>query len=242
VYSRTGTFCNIGDQFVYGKSATRIVMDGWMFDEKSLVELVVPSRGKFWEQFSFGWVDKRKSTGIKAALQLTAQDHRLKSRRAAMTKAEKVVGRKLVRMAVEAACLALMLSGSVARAQNASLAPGCGPDAEHFDVKTDKSQHPEAKDDAGKAAVYFVQDDPEFQGVPKPVLRMGIDGKWIGATHGTSYAMILVDPGEHHLCARGQGIGMGKLNGALHFTAQAGKSYFFVAKDRFYHDSGILPL
>lgn len=157
-----------------------------------------------------------------------------------------VAGRKLVRRMVEAACAALLLlAASTARAQNAEGAPGCGPSTEHFDVKTDKSQHPEAKADEGKAAIYFLQDDREFQSVPKPVMRMGIDGKWIGATHGTSYMMTTVEPGEHHLCASWQSnvtLGSPKQSGALHFTAEAGKAYFFVARNRWYREVGTIPM
>jgi Protein of unknown function (DUF2846) len=145
-----------------------------------------------------------------------------------------------------AVVLGMTLMAIPARAQN-SLAPGCGPDDEQFNVKTDKNYHPEATIDPGKAAVYFIQDDREFQSIPKPTVRMGIDGKWMGATHGTSYLFAEVDPGEHHLCAMWQsvpgiGFGVGKQFGALHFTAEAGKAYFFQARDRWYRNIGSQPM
>jgi hypothetical protein len=131
-----------------------------------------------------------------------------------------------------------------ALAQN-SLAPGCGPGDEQFSVKTNKNYHPEASIDEAKAAVYFIQDDREFESIPKPTVRMGVDGKWIGATHGTSYLFAIVDPGEHHLCAIWQGttgIGFGKQFGALHFTAKPGKAYFFQVRNRWYRDTGSIPM
>jgi hypothetical protein len=154
-----------------------------------------------------------------------------KIRRAPMKKDDEVVaGRKLARMMMGATRQALRITiGIPTRAQNAEVAVGCGPDNEHFDVKTNKGQHTEAKEDNGKAAVHFLQDDREFQSIQKPVLRIGIDGKWIGATHGTSYVVALLDPGKHHLCTSWQasvGRGVGRQSGALHFVAETGKSYF----------------
>jgi hypothetical protein len=156
-----------------------------------------------------------------------------------------VVRRKPV-WTLGAFCAVLLLgAGSAATAQNTVEAPGCGLDKEHFDVKTTKRQHPETKEDADKAVVYFLQDDREFESTPKPVVRLGIDGKWIGATHGTSYLVTTVEPGEHHLCASWQTnvtIGAHKQSGALHFTAEAGKVYFFSAQDRWLREHGAKPM
>jgi hypothetical protein len=143
--------------------------------------------------------------------------------------------------------LAVMAASAVALptgAQN-SLAPGCGPADEKFSVTTDKNYHPEATPDNGKAAVYLIQDDRDFAAVPKPVVRMGMDGKWAGATHGSSYLFAVVEPGEHHLCAIRQGeplLAAKYKTGALHFTAEAGKKYFFVVRDRFHLHEGELPM
>jgi hypothetical protein len=112
-------------------------------------------------------------------------------------------------------------------------------------VKTTKSQHPQTREDADKAVIYFLQDDCELQSIPKPVVRMGIDGKWVGATHGTSYLATTVEPGEHHLCANWKTdvtIGQPKQSAALHFTAEPGKVYFFSARDRWFRDHGSLPM
>ncbi len=45
---------------------------------------------------------------------------------------------------------------------NTAVAPGCGPANITFDVKTDNNQHPTAQPDAGKAILYFLQDDADF--------------------------------------------------------------------------------
>jgi hypothetical protein len=112
--------------------------------------------------------------------------------------------------------------------------PGCGADNTKFDVKTDRSQHPLAKPEPGKALVYFLQDDAYFQSAPRPTTRFGLDGNWVGATQANSYFYVSVDPGEHHLCAGWQsfvGFNVARKSAAAHFTAEPGGVYFFVVND-----------
>ena len=114
-------------------------------------------------------------------------------------------------------------------------APGCGEDAAKFAVDNDAGQAA-AKAEPGKALVYFIEDDSNFGSFPKPTTRMGVDGKWVGATHGNSYMAFAVDPGEHHLCASWQFgviLGKGKMASAAHFTAEAGGVYYFEVKNTF---------
>jgi len=112
--------------------------------------------------------------------------------------------------------------------------PGCGAANIEFNVKTDDKQHAAVQPDAGKANVYFLQDDAEFGSNPRPTTRFGLDGAWTGATHSSSYFYVSVDPGEHHLCASWQGL-VGafyqRREAALHFTAEAGHNYYFRAKN-----------
>lgn len=112
---------------------------------------------------------------------------------------------------------------------------GCGAEDTKFDAKTDCEQHPLAKPEPGKALVYFLQDDSNFQSRPRPTTRFGLDGNWVGATQSNSYFYISVDPGEHHLCAGWQsfvGFNVAQKSAAAHFTAEAGGVYFFVVNDR----------
>jgi hypothetical protein len=106
-------------------------------------------------------------------------------------------------------------------------APGCGEPNATFKVKTDHGNHP-AHQEAGKALVFFIQDDSEFAVLGKPSTRFGIDGTWAGATHANSYFYSSVDSGVHHLCASWQS---GEKTAAAHFTAKAGGVYYFEAKD-----------
>jgi len=93
-----------------------------------------------------------------------------------------------------------------------------------------------------------VEDDDSYEAHPKPTIRLGVDGSWVGANHGDSYFYIAVDPGEHHLCASSQALLVG-LNetSAAHFTAEAGKSYYFQVRSTWLRDHGetrveLLPL
>jgi hypothetical protein len=129
----------------------------------------------------------------------------------------------------------LFLLAATALAQNTTTtaaAPGCGTTDTRFEIKKDKSQHPSAP--PGKAVIYFVEDDTEFQAVPNPTTRIGLDGTWIGANHGNSYFYVSVDPGEHHICASWQGwrvLRTTPQSAAAHFTAEAGQSYYFTVKN-----------
>jgi hypothetical protein len=101
-----------------------------------------------------------------------------------------------------------------------------------FDVKTDTGEHL-AQPAAGKALVYFLQDDTNFIARPRPTTRLAVDGAWVGATHSDSYFYFPVEPGEHHLCAIWQAGGLDPTAGAAaaRFTARAGHSYYFRAQN-----------
>jgi Protein of unknown function (DUF2846) len=119
-------------------------------------------------------------------------------------------------------------------------APGCGEPKTKFEVKTNKSQHL-TQADAGKALVYFIENDSQFDSFPSPTTRMGIDGEWVGATHGNSYFYLSVDPGVHHLCASWQKAVLalqGRQTAAAHFTAEAGGVYYFEVKNVWHRDHG----
>lgn len=119
--------------------------------------------------------------------------------------------------------------------ENAFGAPGCGPAGVKFDVKTGDSSRPLANPSPGKALVVFLQVDARYDGLTRPTTRFGIDGAWVGATHGNSYFSFTIDPGEHHFCANWQShfdaAQDDQDTAAAHFTAEAGKTYFFVARD-----------
>jgi len=112
-------------------------------------------------------------------------------------------------------------------------AGGCGPAAVHFEVKTEKHHLP-VQPENGKALVYFLQDDTQFQSRPRPTTRIGIDGTWVGATKSNSYFYVSVDPGEHDLCSSWQsfvGFNTGHTAAAVDFKAEAGRTYYFLVRN-----------
>lgn len=110
-------------------------------------------------------------------------------------------------------------------ASAARAAAGCGPNEIQFEAKTDKTQHPQAPVDAARAVIYVFSERVSFD----QTYRIGMDGKWMGATRDESYFFFTVEPGEHRLCWDVQK-GQDKLSdqgAATTFTAEAGRVYCF---------------
>jgi hypothetical protein len=105
----------------------------------------------------------------------------------------------------------------------------CGPSNVKFDVKDDNSQHTIGQPEAGKALVYVIQDLVSAGSV---ITKVALDGVWVGAYHNDSYFSFAVDPGERHLCASWQSrlAGLSQIVGLAHFTAEAGRVYYFRTK------------
>lgn len=120
----------------------------------------------------------------------------------------------------------MMLLASSAVAQNkvavAARPATCGPATVDFVVKQDQPE-PISGPESGKALVYVIQD---YGHLP---IRVGLDGAWIGANHGTSYFSFSVPPGEHHLCANWQSkmAEYSSLYSLANFTAEPGTIYYF---------------
>jgi hypothetical protein len=107
----------------------------------------------------------------------------------------------------------------------------CGPKDVQFETQTAPSQ-PITQPEAGKSLVFVVEVfDKVVNQISRPTLRVGVDGKWVGADKGNSYISFSVESGEHHLCARWQSrwkrfSNEEAFNG---FTADPGKIYYFRA-------------
>ncbi len=136
--------------------------------------------------------------------------------------------------------LLALLFASPAFAQDSTVnllaAAGCGANEIHFDVKTDKQQHPTAQPDAGKALVYVIGaawSDYVAVHIGTPPTRVGINGTWVGANGYRSYFFFPVEPGDHRLCTRVQSKferTVKASTAATSFTAEAGKTYYFRTK------------
>jgi len=124
---------------------------------------------------------------------------------------------------------------------------GCGSQAIQYAVKGDKTPHPIVTPEPGKAAVYIVQQekrDVDSLNLWAVTTRIGLDGAWQGANHGQSHSLLSVDPGEHHLCVDWQSSlkEFSNAGSATTFTAEAGKTYYFLAtvEERQKHEPAIL--
>jgi len=121
-----------------------------------------------------------------------------------------------------AAALSTIAQNQAAAARTAA---GCGPSSVLFDVKTDDSKHPVGQPEDGKALVYFLVDF-----LNAPTMRVGMDGKWVGASDGKSYFFFTADPGEHNVCTEWQSSTFKKsserVGEAMHLTFEPGKTYY----------------
>ncbi len=128
----------------------------------------------------------------------------------------------------------VLLAGS-AFAQDSAAAmklksAACGQPATAFTVKVDASR-PTAQVESGKALVYVIEDQ-RYKVVKDVSLRVGMDGKWMGATRGESYIVFASDPGDHHLCADwiSDFVPGGRLVSLAKLSVQAGETYCFRAR------------
>ena len=99
----------------------------------------------------------------------------------------------------------------------------CGPGNVEFAAAKSKDPSPIGRPESGKALVYVVAVKS------LALVRVGLDGAWVGAVNDTSSVSFAVDPGEHHLCANWQS--KAKDDPAMFafrsFTAESGKIYYF---------------
>jgi len=110
----------------------------------------------------------------------------------------------------------------------------CGPTGIGFDTETSTAQTP-AQPDPGKALVYVAEDFQPTIGVGAITIKVGLDGAWMGATHGGSYIFFQVSPGEHHLCIKWQSHfkRFSKLAAFARLNAEPGKTYYFRARSMY---------
>jgi hypothetical protein len=117
------------------------------------------------------------------------------------------------------------------QAQDLRTEAGCGPAKMKFDVKVDQKQHAVTQPEAGKALVYLIeqyQSDPHSQVIGHVTTRVGLDGKWVGATHEGSYMAFSVEAGTRRVCSDVQSIfaAAAKLSGAFELNAEPGRTYY----------------
>jgi len=126
---------------------------------------------------------------------------------------------------MKAPSLALLLLLSIpaaAQSADAIYQQACGPKDTSFVVEQVTGQ-PSATPAPGKALVYIIQRESGFHFKT----RVGMDGAWAGMVEGNSYIPLTVAPGEHHFCAASQDRKHPEAE-FVHFTAEAGKVYYYL--------------
>jgi hypothetical protein len=126
------------------------------------------------------------------------------------------------------ALVALLFAASAfAQAQSVAATAACGLGIVDFKVKLEDTGSPPVHPEPGKALVYFIHDAGTSALFAYPTTKHGLDGAWVGANHGNSYFAVSVGPGEHHLCASLQSSLVDDRAEFAHFTAEAGKVYYY---------------
>jgi len=168
-------------------------------------------------------IPSEPALGIKCVPQMVALHERSSSRRNVMKAALVVIAFFVISCATSAFA---QDSSSIATAETA-----CGPAQVQFDARAAKDQPP-AQPEAGKSLVYVVEVFEAVNPIGGPTLRVGLDGRWVGADKSDSYLSFSVDPGEHHLCTRWQSRLKRFSDKAAFagFTADPGKVYYFRAR------------
>jgi Protein of unknown function (DUF2846) len=122
----------------------------------------------------------------------------------------------------------LLATSAFAQQTPAPLPAACGPAHTTFDADEQTNSPAPKPPEAGKALVFFIQDDGPGGSYQHYTIKLGLDGTWAGAYKHNSYFAAQVDPGERHVCANVQSSSVaGQILALAHFTAEAGKTYYF---------------
>lgn len=133
----------------------------------------------------------------------------------------------------------LFTASAFAQIPSTPVTAACGPKNVAFKVSLNQSQHDLSTPEPGKALVYFIHDAGTNWTVRYPIVKVAIDGTWVGADHGNSYFSTSVEPGEHHVCVTLQSSAAWGLELA-HFTAAADTVYYY--RTRLFYAGGVSML
>lgn len=131
--------------------------------------------------------------------------------------------------------MAVGMAGAQVPARSApATVAACGVMSQKFSVKDGPAEAlAGAPVPEGKAVVYLVEDIVQIP-LNTPTLRVGMDGKWVGATRSRTYLRLEVDPGVHHLCVSVQGMAAYQLEDGItlrRLEPKAGETYYVRMRD-----------
>ena len=75
----------------------------------------------------------------------------------------------------------------------------CGPSG--MQIKVSRSGSASIPIVSGKGATVYLIGRSFVERLSGPTIRVGVDGKWVGAVKGSSWMAIALAPGVHHFCA-----------------------------------------
>lgn len=130
------------------------------------------------------------------------------------------------------AVIAASLFAPVLPAQESTsqlLKKACGPFDVKYSVHLDKERTPlnELPPTASRIIVYSETSVRASGGCRFYTVRVGMDGRWVGATCRGGYLAADITPGSHHLCVDLQWGSHTDLNALYSFDAEAGHTYYF---------------
>jgi hypothetical protein len=121
----------------------------------------------------------------------------------------------------------IFLSSFLSHSLPARFLSACAQPQEGLAVSLDNSQHSIGQPAPGKALIYFIQDTEQTVILMYPIVKIGIDGKIVGANMWDSYFAVAVEPGWHDLCTGVQSPFTGGDPEFDHLIAEPGKVYYF---------------
>jgi hypothetical protein len=121
---------------------------------------------------------------------------------------------------------ALNAENSVAQfAKSPAVLAACGPQSIKGNPRTIPIPKVESGPSPGNALVYFFSNPA--QAFAPGIVRIGIDGKWVGAVQGDSFVAVGITPGQHHVCSNLLQKYSGNEIALDNLRARAGQTYFF---------------
>jgi hypothetical protein len=127
-------------------------------------------------------------------------------------------------------------------AKTAAVVAACGPDPYKGSPEPVRAGTPPGPPEAGKALLYLYTEDVPVRGSFGFEVRLGMDGRWVGAAPLAGYMAVEIDPGLHHLCTAIHGFLGGKsIVWVGRLEAKAGETYF-VNSRTLAQDENALPV
>jgi hypothetical protein len=112
---------------------------------------------------------------------------------------------------------------------SASLKQACGPSSTKFSVRINDSQPPMPESSSASSRLIVFPEAIVLAGC-RYATRVGVDGKWLGATCLGGFLVSDLSPGDHHLCVNLQQKTTPDYTALHGLTVEPGRTYYFRAE------------